>query len=175
MSKEYGALKEETGEVAFLAGVVDVLSDILLLVCDSTSDFDADIFYIPNNDFAALDDAIKKRLKVYNQSMGSDCVKQKDIDSIHLELEKIEEDVPEYVYKAFQNHCSSKNLQEAIDEFFGALNWYLQKPVCIYRPGSQCSDHVLDILGRIYLYMAFDYFFIAYDEYMVLFVLGTTE
>ena len=40
MSREYWTFKGESGETAFLAGVVDVLSDTLSLVCDFTSAFD---------------------------------------------------------------------------------------------------------------------------------------
>ena len=175
MSKEYWTLKEEAGETAFLAGIVDILSDTLSLICDSGFDFDADIFCIPKNDFTALDDGIKRRLKVYNESLVNNSVKQKDINFIHFELERVDENVMEYVCKSFQNYSSCIDLQKAINEFFDGLNWYLQKPICIYKPSNQCPKQMLDILGHIYLYMAFEYFFIAYNEYIVLFVFGTSE
>jgi len=68
-----------------------------------------------------------------------------------------------------------QKLKKAVKDFFQNLNWYLQKPLCIYRPCSQYPDKILNILGPVYLYMVFDYFFISYDEYMVLFIFGTTE
>lgn len=175
MSKEYYAFKDEIGKTAFLAGVVDVMSDRLSRVCDFSYDFDADIFYIPDNDFSLLDNSVKKRLSVYNQYIENSCINQKDIDNIHFELEKIEEDITGYVYKSFQDYSSNPNLKEKIDEFFSDLNWHLQKPICIYKPSSKCSNEICNILGHIYLYLAFNYFFIAYDEYMILFVFGTTE
>ena len=34
MSKEHGEFSRESGDVGFLAGVVDVLSDNLVMLCD---------------------------------------------------------------------------------------------------------------------------------------------
>ncbi len=175
MSREYWTLKGESGETAFLAGVVDVLSDTLSLVCDFTSAFNADIFYIPGNDLALLDDTVKRRLNIYHRYQENSYVKQSDIDRIHFDLEKTEEDITEYVCHSFQKYSSSPKLKKAVKDFFQNLNWYLQKPLCIYRPCSQYPDKILNILGPVYLYMVFDYFFISYDEYMVLFIFGTTE
>lgn len=174
MSKEYRTFHEETGETAFLAGIVDALSDALSLVCNYGFAVNADIFYTPDHDLTALDDAIKNRLKAYNQYEMNFHIKQSDIEEIHLELEKLEEDVIKYVYNSFQSYSSSEYLKESINNFFRDLNWYLQKPLCIYKPSSQCPK-TLDILGNIYLYMAWEYFFIAYEEYTILFIFGTID
>ena len=175
MSKEYRAFREETGETAFLAGAVDALSDTLSLVCNLGFAFDADIFYTSNHDFTALDDAVKNRLKAYTQYEHNPHVKQHNIEQIHFELEKVEEDVTGYVCKTFQSYSCDKNLKEILSQFFLDLNWHLQKPVCIYKPSSQCVKKTLDILGHVYLYMAWEYFFIAYEKYMVLFIFGTID
>ena len=118
MSREYWTLKGESGETAFLAGVVDVLSDTLSLVCDFTSAFDADIFYIPGNDLALLDDTVKRRLNIYHRYQENSYIRQSDIDRIHFDLEKTEEDITEYVCHSFQKYSSSPKLKKAVKDFF---------------------------------------------------------
>ncbi len=49
MSKDYCGFSNEDGETAFLAGVVDVLSDNLSMILDNTNALDADIFLVVDN------------------------------------------------------------------------------------------------------------------------------
>lgn len=81
MSKEYWGFENETGDTGFLAGVVDVLSDNLSMLCDFRYDFDADIFYLEDNDVSKLNDVIKSRLHYYNKRYGVN-LPDEDIDNL---------------------------------------------------------------------------------------------
>ena len=106
-------------------------------------------FYIPGNDLALLDDTVKRRLNIYHRYQENSYIRQSDIDRIHFDLEKTEEDITEYVCHSFQKYSSSPKLKKAVKDFFQNLNWYLQKPLCIYRPCSQYPDKILNILGPV--------------------------
>ena len=71
------------------------------------------------------------------------------------------------------HNSSNSQMSEKVDEFLQDLEWYLQKPLTIYSPMR--NDKNIDVLGHIYLYMAWSYFFIEYDDYMVLVIFGTVE
>ncbi len=172
MSKEYWGFENEDGSTAFLAGVVDVLSDNLSLTCDYAVTLDADIFYVKDNDVSLLNDAVKKRLHYYNKRYGLK-ISEKKIDTIDFKLEKENCKVNDYFKKVMSHNSSNSQMSEKVDEFLQDLEWYLQKPLTIYSPMR--NDKNIDVLGHIYLYMAWSYFFIEYDDYMVLVIFGTVE
>jgi len=179
MSKDYFLFEEEPGEIAYMAGVIDILSGIFTDVCDFGNAYGADIFYLKDNDISFLNDTIKNRLKRYNIKEGLN-IPEQDIEHLNFKLRTVNADVKEYLYDAFSGYSSNKtisaqNLHKKIDEFFFELDWYLQKPICIYEPVKESFFKTRDVLGRIYLYMAFRYFFIAYDSWLVLFIFGTVE
>ena len=89
MSKDYYLFENENGKTAYLAGVVDVLSDNLSLICDFAADFDSDIFYMKDNNLALLENSIKKRL--YSYTVQHSRVTSKDIDKLNLKFEIINE------------------------------------------------------------------------------------
>lgn len=176
MSKEYWGFENETGDTGFLAGVVDVLSDNLSMLCDFHYAFDADIFHLKDNDFSKLNDVIKKRLHYYNKRDGVN-LPEKDIDNMNFILKKYatsSDDAKEYLCSVFSEYSTKKNISEKVNEFFNDLNWHLRKPISIYTP-LRLPDKNINVLGRIYLYMAFYYFFVSYDEWIVLFIFGTVE
>lgn len=174
MSKDYYLFENESGKTSYLAGVVDVLSDNLTMLCDFGYAFEADIFFVENNDFSLLNNSIKKRLNAYNPFYGNN-ISKNDIDDLDFKLKAVDCDIKKYLYDVFSRYSGSKDLHEKTDEFLRSLNWYLQKSVCIYVPDKESSTRIYDILGNIYLYMAFEYFFIAFDEYVVLLIFGTVE
>ncbi|MDE6781637.1 MAG: hypothetical protein K2J40_09285 [Ruminococcus sp.] len=170
MSKEYWGFENENGDTGFLAGVVDVLTDNLPC-CDFEYTLDADIFPVENNDISHINDTVKKRLHYYNRRYGIN-LPDEYIEGLHLKLEKVNNDAEKILCDIISCYSSSKDIPEKVGEFFRSLNWYLQKPTGIYV--SQSIDNKnIEILGQVYLYMAFEYFFIAYDEWAVLFIFGT--
>lgn len=188
MRKESWNFENETGQTAFLAGVVDCLSDYLSCICDWDIAFDADIFYIKYNDYTLLNDEIKKRLYQYHKYIGGywDPVAEKlisdittqDIDRLDFKLESVNTDIKEYLCKIFSKYSSSSSSEDIsakIEGFLSDLNWHLGKPICVYETSEDTFKKNLYVLGQMYLYIAFDYFFIAYDEYVVLFIFGTVE
>ncbi len=174
MSKDYFLFESESGETAYMAGVVDVLSDNLTMHCKFGNALEADIFYIKDNDMSLLNEAVKKRLHTYNEKEGHNISIEK-IDKIDLQLrEGKPEDYNEMLYGVLESWCQKDNLSEGVKEFLRSLQWYLGKPTGIYSP-VKMPDKNIDVLGKIYLYMAWDYFFIAYNDYLVLIIIGTVE
>ena len=173
MSKEYYGFENARGETGFLAGVVDVISDELGMVLDFGYALDADIFYIKDNDTMLLNDSVKRRMHCYNQRYGCN-IPVEEIDSIDLKLDEIKTDVGVFVLQQIKEYSSSDKLSDEVREFLSTLSWHLQESLCIYTP-AKMKDKNVGILGKIYLYEAWKYFFISYDEYMVLLIFGTTE
>lgn len=175
MSKDFGDFKCEKGDIAFLAGVVDVISDRLSLLCDYAYTLEADIFPLENNDFSLLNDSIKKRLHHYNEQCGGSNVSNKEIDSLDFCLEKLEiNDLANYLHGIIKFYSSNSNISEEVDEFLHTLCWQLQQPLGVYAP-IKLPDKNVDVLGKIYLYLAWKYFFISYNNYVVLLIFGTVE
>jgi len=173
MSKDYCGFENETGETGFLAGIVDVLSDNLGMILDYSYALDADIFYVKDNDISLLNDSVKKRLHDYKQKYGL-TVPEEKIDILDFQLKEINTDVYNFICSQMKKYSSNDRLSDEVSNFLNDLNWYLQKPVCIYAPETM-PDKNIDTLGRIYLYMAWNYFFISYYDYFVLLVFGTVE
>lgn len=175
MSKDYWSFENEKGDIAFLAGVVDVISDRLSLLCDYAYTLDADIFPLENNDITLLNDSVKKRLHHYNEQCGGNNVSKEEIDSLDFHLEKLEiNDLTNYLSGIIKSYSSSNNISEEVDEFLNTLHWQLQQPLGVYAP-TKLPDKNVGVLGKIYLYLAWRYFFISYNDYIVLLIVGTVE
>ena len=173
MSKDYCGFENETGETGFLAGVVDVISDKLGMVLDFAEALDADIFYVKDNDISLLNDSVKKRLHHYNQKYSCNVPEEK-IDALDFQLKEIEADIPSFVYSQMKQYSSNDALSDEVNKFLDNLNWYLWNPLCIYSP-IKMPDKNVHTLGKIYLYEAWNYFFISYHNYLVLLIFGTVE
>lgn len=175
MSKEYWKFENEKGDIAFLAGVVDVISDRLSLLCDYAYALDADIFPLESNNVESLNYLVKKRLHNYKEQIGGFSASDEEIDSLDFQLKKIEvNNVSSYLSEIIKSYSSRNNILEEVDEFLNTLCWQLHKPMGIYVP-IKSSDKNIDVLGKIYLYLAWDYIFIHYNKYMVLLIWGTVE
>ena len=177
MSKDYLAFVNETGETAFLAGVVDILSDNLQMILDFSYAVDVDIFRVENNDRSHLSDSVKKRLLYYNKYYYkglNNNISEDKINALNFQLTEINTDVHKFICEQLKAYCSGDKLSDAITEFLNNLNWHLQKPLCIYKP-ERMPDKNIDILGKTYMYVAWNYFFISYYDYFVLFIIGTDE
>ncbi len=170
MSKEYCCFESESGETAFLAGVVDVLSDNLSLHCVDFHTLDADVFCAPNQDILQLTDAVKKRMLSYFSAEGlnnTERIRELDFSNlVRSDCNALTGCIPEL--------RADKAAQVAEAEFLQDLEWHLGKPVCIYRP-SHLPDKNIEIIGRVYMSFAWNYFFIAFESYVVLMIFGTSE
>ena len=71
-------------------------------------------------------------------------------------------------------YSSSDKLSDEVGRFLRYLESYIQKPLCIYE-SIKIIDENVEILGEIYLYTAWNYFFIDYYDYFVLLIFGTVE
>ena len=175
MSKDFGVFESEKGDIAFLAGVVDVISDRLSLLCDYGYTLEADIFPLESNNMELLSNSVKKRLHNYKQQIGEFSASDVEIDSFDFQLKKIEvNDVSNYLSEIIKSYSSRSNISEEVDEFLNTLRWQLQQPLGIYEP-IKLPDKNVEILGKIYLYLAWKYLFIYYNNYVVLLIFGTVE
>lgn len=173
MSKDYSCFESESGKTSFLAGVIDVLSDNLSIHCNDFNTMDADIFYIPNQDISLLNDVVKKRVRSYYSLLGG-LNKPDTIEKLDFRLTKVDSDPAKYIMKNVSEFQKNSTAKQAVDNFLFELDWHLQKPICIYEP-IRTPDKNINILGRAYGLIAWRYFFVAYEEYMVLLIFGTDE
>lgn len=73
-----------------------------------------------------------------------------------------------------KKNSDKKDVENAVDEFLHDLKWYLGKPIGVYTPVRK-NDKNTDVIADLYLGIAWDYFFIEYNQYFVLIVFGTSE
>lgn len=143
------------------------------MICDYGYNLAADIFCIKNNDISYINSSVKKRFGYYNAE-NKYKVPPETIDSLDFQLKKSDADVRSYLQAVIKKFSSDPNVSKQTDEFLNELECYIQKPFCIYEPVKK-ADRNIDVLGKIYLGMAWSYFFIVYNGYAVLFVFGTVE
>ena len=170
MSKEYWGFSAEDGETAFLAGVVDVLSDELSLHIEYPQHLDADIFYVEDNDISKLNEAVKARMHTYKDRYGCDQVTHEDIDSINFDLEY----APVREHENDEKRKYKDEYEKASAEFYRKLEWYVGKSSGEYSPVS-LPDKNIRVLGPMYMSFAWYYHFTAYQDYFVLVIIGTSE
>lgn len=173
MSKEYYQFENEKGDVAFLIGLVDAISDRLSLVCDYGYDVEADIFPLPDNDISMLNNIVRKRMNLYAEQEGNYNIEK--INQIDFKLTQIDHlNVNEYVCSKIKKYSSGNKIKEEVDHFLAELKFHLDAPIGLYEPVS-LQDSNVAVFGEIYLSFAWDYFFIAYKGYVVLMIFGTSE
>ena len=86
-----------------------------------------------------------------------------------FQLTEINIDIHSFVSEQLKAYCSRDKLSDAVQEFLDDLSWHLQKPLCIYKP-KRMPDKNVHTLGEIYLYDAWNYFFISYFYRIYLFL-----
>jgi hypothetical protein len=174
MSKDYCGFVNEDSKTAFLSGVVDVLGGNLSMICDFPHTLETDIFYIKDGDVSLINSSMKNRLHSYNEQYGLNIPYEK-IESLDIILEKKDCNVnSDFLRGQLEAYSSNPKLKDSVNEFLSELEWYLGKPLGIYFP-VRLNDKNLDILAKIYLYIAYQYFFISYGEYIILLIIGSVE
>lgn len=175
MSKDYFGFSNEDGETAFLAGVVDVLSDELSMFLDDANALDADIFHVEDNDISLLNDAVKKRLHSYKDKYGcSSIITDEKIDAIDIQLQKSYLSADAALLDYMKKNSDKKEFEKAVSEFLRNLKWHLGEPIGVYTSVRK-NDKNIDVIADLYLGIAWDYFFIEYNQYFVMIVFGTSE
>ena len=174
MSKEYFCFESESGETAFLAGVVDALSDDLSLHCVDFHTLDADVFYAPGQDISLLNEAVKKRLRSYYSTLGG-LNRPEEIEKLDLSNLVRSKVSPSFDQAGFIPELrNDKAAKDAEASFLRELIWHLGKPVCCFYP-PHLPDKNVEIMGVAYMSFSWHYFFIAFEEYIVLMIFGTCE
>ena len=174
MSKEIWDFKGENGSVAYMAGVIDVLSDRLCMLCDFGYAFEADIIAVDrmkSNDFS---ERLKKRLKKYH-SMQITEYEEENISKLNFLLKKYHnQNVEQAIYEKFQKVSKSKVLEKEIREFCDSILWYIGKPATVYEMDGEFNQNS-NILEEYYLGIITDMLFVEYDDYMVMMFWGSVE
>ena len=177
MAKDYELFEGELGESAFMAGIVEILADWLLPLCANFYAFEADIFFVQENNLSLLDKEVKRRLLKLRKQQQTPHISEQEIERLKFTLNPVDTDVRQYVCDAFSRFSKeeAKNISANVHGFFANLSYYLREPLRIYEGDMDSKNEILKILGDMYMAFAFEYFFIAYDEWILLFMFGTFE
>lgn len=173
MSKDHLTIENEPWTAAFHAGIVDVLSKRLDSILDYPNNVYADVFYVKENDLSLLNDSVKKRLLYYVQEYGCE-ISEESIDAMNFQLKEVRTDVNNFLCEKLKPYCSNDKLADEITGFINYLSRYMEKPLCIYEPIGM-TDKNMETLGEVYLYVAWECFFISFKDYLVLLVIGSLE
>lgn len=177
MSKEYWGFDSEKEQTAFLAGVVDVLSDELSLACREFTTLDADIFYIEDGDISKLEESFKKRLSDYMRcySYTAD-----DINSLRLGLKRHDCDIGQYLRDSIDSsYTSSPKAQAAADKFLRDIKWYLGESESLYvlDEDSDIAFNTNRAVSGAYMGIVFGAYFITFKhhDHALMMIFGTSE
>lgn len=177
MSKEAYTFENENGKTAYLAGVIDTLSDeYLVKVCPKYSTVEADLFEL--EDYGDFNKAIANRLKKYLPSIGG------NIDAVAKNIDKMEivfeEDVdfqsfqaPGFVmsmYERIPDYVHSREAHDSFASFCESVEYYLGSPIRFYR-----AKKGYEVLSKFYIGMIFETIFIEYEGYLLMLCRGTSE
>lgn len=145
------------------------------MILDNTNALDADIFLVVDNNISLLNDAVKKRLHAYKDKYEcSSIITDEKIDVIDIQLKKSDLTADAALLDYMKKNSDKKDVENAVDEFLHDLKWYLGMPIGVYTPVRK-NDKNTDVIADLYLGIAWDYFFIEYNQYFVLIVFGTSE
>lgn len=188
MSLDCNSFYYENGTTGFLGGIISGALDEFSIQMYNAGirhvSFDADIFYIGENNEITFESSIKKRMKSmwYGAASPDDTTDiDKLIDLSHFRLKKSNEtklsDVITKMYRGFHGVDLDKVIIEA-KKIENNIEYYLYKPNVIYdiplesnREIYQCNS----IISRCYTYIIFRIVLVEYDEYIVLLVIGSNE
>lgn len=174
MSKEIWDFEGENGSSAYIAGVVDVLSDRLCMVCDYGYAFEADIIAMDmekNNHFS---EAVKERLRKY-KSMHCSKNWEENISKLDFSLETFRnQNIEGAMYEKFQKVSHGKAVEKEIKEFCDSISWYIGKPKAVYEMREKFEENCY-ALNEHYLGIITDILFVEYEGFMVMMLWGSVE
>ncbi len=146
--------------------------------------FDADIFYIGENNEITFESSIKKRMKSmwYGAASPDDTTDiDKLIDLSHFRLKKSNEtklsDVIIKMYSGIHGVDLEKTIIAARN-FEANIKYYLNKPNVIYDMPVESNKDIYQcnsIISRCYTYIIFRIVLVEYDEHILLLVIGSNE
>lgn len=188
MSLDCNSFYYENGTTGFLGGIISGASDefnIQMYNCGvKYISFEADIFYIGENNEITFENSIKNRMKSfwYGATSPNDTTDiNKLIDSSHFKFKKLREtklsDVITKMYSGIQGVDLEKTIIEA-KKFERTIEYYLYKPKVIYDLPVESNKDIYEcnsIISRCYMYTIFDIVLVEYDEYIILLVIGSNE
>lgn len=188
MSLDCNSFYYENGTTGFLGGIISGASDEFNIQMRNSGvryvSFDADIFYIGENNEITFESSIKKRMKSfwYGAASPDDTTDiDKLIDLSHFKLKKLNEtklsDVITKMYSGIHGVDLDKTIIEA-KKFETNIEYYLYKPKAMYDLPFESNRDIYEcnsIISRCYIYTIFRIVLVEYDEHILLLVIGSNE
>ncbi|SHJ63685.1 hypothetical protein SAMN02745163_02327 [Clostridium cavendishii DSM 21758] len=188
MSLDCNSFYYENGTTGFLGGIISCASDEFNIQMYNSGvryvSFDADIFYIGENNEITFENSIKNRMKSFwygAASPGDTTDIDKLIDSSHFKLKKSHETKLSDIITKMCSGINGVDLEKLIieaKEFETSIQYYLYKPITIYNLPYEDNKSIYEcnsIISRCYTYTIFDIVLVEYDEYIILLVIGSDE
>lgn len=179
MSKEACIYKNVNGTEAYLAGIVEVYTEICLTgafkkIPNYGYSLTSDVFGLGENNELSIQQAIRKRIdeKCFDMLFDDGDVPEETIEMMiaGLEITKmnvgIEDAIKELIKVAIKN---VELISDDISEYCRNLEWYLGKPINVY------NVHDNKGLFTAYEYLIFGTIFIEYEEFAVMLNIGTSD
>ncbi len=184
MSLEHYEFEKESGITGFLGGIVSLAADEFAVKLPSIGinyeTFEADIFYIGENNEIAFEDSIKKRMREswYGASTIGDTTNiMKLIDSSHFKF--IEQDITTLSDSIIQMYDDNrKGIAEMATQFEQDIEYYIKKPKAVYSLPYIFNKEIYEcdsIMSRCYTYDIWEIKLIEYSKYALLLVRGSDE
>ncbi len=179
MAKEVYCFNEESGNVAYLVGVVDTLTECYLVPhCPKYSNIEADLIHVGENKELDFSKAIKERFKKYvSMVTGEQDLYISEIADCSIGFEKRQVQgtiqLPDVLLRLFESmtgFVDNDEIRESFKEYDRAVYYYLGEPLAEYRV---ISDYKL--FQYFYMGIVHQIVCIEYDEYLLLLISGTTE
>lgn len=181
MSKEACIYKNVNGTEAYLAGIVEVYTEICFMEAFKKIpnygygySLTSDVFGLGENNELSIQQAIRKRIdeKCFDLLFDDGDVSEETIEMMiaGLEITKmnvgIEDAIKELIKVAIKN---VELISDDISEYCRALEWYLGKPINVYNVRDNKD------LFTAYEYLIFGTIFIEYEEFAVMLNIGTSD
>lgn len=184
MSLNYYEFEKESGITGFLGGIVssaaDEFSMKLYNLGINHETFEADIFYIGENNKVTFENSIKKRMREswYGASTeGDETDIEELIDSSHFKFIQQDKTTLANVITNMYG-VNFIGVPDIARKFERDIEYYIQKPKAIYSLPFEFNKEIYEcysIMSRCYAYSIWDVKLVEYDEYALLLVRGCDE
>ena len=181
MSKDASIYNKVNGTEAFLSGLVEAYTEIILsyaLGKISRAGFCisliSDVYAAGENNEITIQQAIKKRIneKCFDTMFDNGDVDEDIIDrSINsLKIVKLSPDINKEIEELIKVGTSNASEMRAdIEQYTKSLEWYLGKPMNIYQVCDRNG------LFDAYIYIPFGIIIIEYEEFYLMIGIGTDD
>lgn len=181
MSKDACIYNKVNGTEAYLAGIVEVYTEIFLgarLNKVSKAGFCvsliSDVYGAGENNELSVQQALKKRIeeKCFDLLFDKGDIDNEVIDKLidKIEIKKLDSDINSAIEELIKAGISNAyELKTDIERYTTSLEWYLGKPLNVYQ--------IMD-KGKLfdnYIYIPFGILIVEYEEFYMMIGIGTDD